>query len=102
MLMHGSRTESFFVMAYTGILQSNDAIDFYRRTQEVLDKHQFLYNIMLFGISDATVMVGSRSRSILQHEDEAVGLALMDRTGQLPHYAASYTMYPWNMATYKT
>ena len=83
-------------------LQSNDAIDYYRRTQEVLDKHQFLYNIMLFGRNDATVMVGSRLRSILQHEDEAVGLALIDRSGQLPHYADSYAMFPWNMATYKT
>lgn len=83
-------------------VQSNDAVDYYRRTQEVLDKHQFLYNIMLFGPTDATVMVGSRLRSILQHEDEAVGLTLSDRTGQLPHYAISYAMYPWNMVTYKT
>lgn len=83
-------------------VQSNDAVDYYRRTQEVLDKHQFLYNIMLFGPTEATVMVGSRLRSILQHEDEAVGLTLTDRTGQLPHYAISYAMYPWNMVTYKT
>ena len=83
-------------------VQANDAVDYYRRTQEVLDKHQFLYNIMLFGPSDATVMVGSRLRSILQHEDEAVGLTLTDRTGQLPHYADSFPMYPWNIVTYKT
>lgn len=83
-------------------VQANDAVDYYRRTQEVLDKHQFLNNIMLFGTADATVMVGSRLRSILQHEDEAVGLTLTDRTGQLPQYAASYAMYPWNMVTYKT
>ena len=82
--------------------QPNDAVDFYRRTQEVLDKHQFLNNIMLFGPADATVLVGNRLRSILQHEDEAVGLTLADRTAQLPHYYASYAMYPWNMATYKT
>ncbi len=83
-------------------LQSNDAVDYYRRTQEVLDKHQFLYNIMLFGPADATVMVGSRLRSILQHEDETVGLTLTDRTGQLPRYIACFAMYPWNMITYKT
>lgn len=83
-------------------VQANDAVDYYRRTQEVLDKHQFLYNMMLFGPSDATVMVGSRLRSILQHEDEAVGLTLTDRTGQLPHYADSFPMYPWYMLTYKT
>ncbi|MBR2198087.1 MAG: hypothetical protein IJ909_06670, partial [Fibrobacter sp.] len=35
-------------------IQANDAVHYYRRTQEVLDKHQFLYNIMLFGPSDAT------------------------------------------------
>lgn len=83
-------------------VQSNDAVDYYRRTLECLDKHQFLYNIMLFGPADATVMVGSRLRSILQHEDEAVGLTLTDRTGQLSPYSTSYAMYPWNMATYKT
>ncbi len=83
-------------------VQTNDAVDYYRRMQEVLDKHQFLYNIMLFGPSDATIMAGSRLRSILQHEDEAVGLTLSDRTGQLPHFADSYPMYPWNMVTYKT
>ena len=83
-------------------IQTNDAVDYYRRTQEVLDKHQFLYNIMLFGSADATVMVGNRLRSILQHEDEAVGLTLTDRTNQLPHYRDSYAMYPWNMVTYKT
>lgn len=83
-------------------VQTNDAVDYYRRTQEVLDKHQFLYNILLFGPADATVMVGSRLRSILQHEDETVGLTLTDRTGQLPPYASSYAMYPWNMVTYKT
>lgn len=82
-------------------VSSNDAVDYYRRTQEVLDKHQYLCNIMLFGPSEATVMVGSRLRSILQHEDEAVGLTLSDRTAQLPRYSASYAMYPWNMATYK-
>lgn len=82
--------------------QTNEAVDYYRRVQEVLDKHQYLYNIMLFGSSDATIMVGNRLRSILQHEDEAVGLTLTDRTGQLSHYAASCAMYPWNMATYKT
>lgn len=83
-------------------IQANNAVDYYRRIWEVLDKHQFLYNIMLFGTADATTMVGSRLRSILQHEDEAVGLTLTDRTGQLPRYAASYAMYPWNMVTYKT
>ena len=83
-------------------VQANDAVDYYRRTREVLDKHQFLNNIMLFGTADATVMVGSRLRSILQHEDETVGLTLTDRTGQLPRYASGYAMYPWNMVTYKT
>lgn len=83
-------------------LQSNDAIDYYRRTQEVLDKQHFLYNILVFGPSDATMMVGSRLRSILQHEDEAVGLVLTNRTNQLPLYASSFAMYPWNMMTYKT
>lgn len=83
-------------------MQANDAVDYYRRTQEVLDKHQFLYNIMVFGSSEATLMVGSRLRSVLQHEDESVGLTLAERTGQLPGYANSYAMYPWNMITYKT
>ena len=83
-------------------VQANDAVDYYRRTQEVLDKHQFLYNIMLFGSPESTVMVGSRLRSILQHEDESVGLTLTDRTGQVPNYVDTYAMYPWNMITYKT
>ena len=83
-------------------VQANDAVNYYRRTQEVLDKHQFLYNIMLFGPTDAAVMVGSRLRSILQHEDESVGLTLTDRSGQLPAYAVGYAMFPWNMVTYKT
>ena len=83
-------------------VQANDAMDYYRRSQEVLDKHQFLHNIMLFGPSNATIMVGSRLRSILQHEDETVGLTLTDRTGQLPRYADTFPMYPWNMITYKT
>lgn len=83
-------------------ISANDAVDYYRRSQETLDKQQFLYNIMLIGPADATVLVGSRLRSILQHEDEAIGLTLTDRTGQIPPYTAGFAMYPWNMATYKT
>ena len=82
--------------------QNNDAVNYYRRTLENLDKPQYLYNIMLFGPSGAVSMAGGRLRSILQHEDESVGLTLTDRTGQLPRYAASFAMYPWNMVTYKT
>lgn len=81
---------------------ANEAVNYYRQAQEVLDKHQFLYNILLFGPSNAVAMVGDRLRSILQLEDDAVGLTLTDRTGQLPHYVDSYPMYPWNVSTYKT
>ena len=83
-------------------VQHNDAADYYRRTQQVLDKPQYLYNILLFGSSNATMVAGNRLRSILQHEDETVGLVLADRTGALSPYNGSFAMYPWNMVTYKT
>lgn len=83
-------------------VQSNDAVDYYKRTLETLDKHQYLYNIVLLGSANATIMVGNRLRSILQHEDEAVGLTLVDRSGQIVRYTDSFAVFPWNMVTYKT
>lgn len=83
-------------------VQSNDAIDYYRRTQESLDKAQYLYNIGVVGSAESTMMVAGRLRSILQHEDESIGLSMVNRTGQLPAFQQSFPMYPWNLIAYKT
>lgn len=83
-------------------MQSNDMVDYYRRAQETLDKPQYLYNTVVVGSREATMMVGGRLRSILQEDDGSTGLSLIDRTGHLPEYKRSFPMYPWNMIAYKT
>lgn len=83
-------------------VQSNDAIDYYRKTLESLDKAQYLFNIAVVGSEESTMMVGGRLRSILQHEDENTGLSIINRTGQLPAFQLSYPMYPWNLIACKT
>lgn len=83
-------------------MQSNDAVDFYRRTLEVLDKPQYLYNVVISGPSEGAMMAASRLRSVLQREDGAVGVSVVDRTGNLPHFGRAFAMYPWNMIAVKT
>ena len=80
---------------------SNDAMDYYRRMQEVLDKPQYLYNIIVMGHQDAAMTIAGRLRSILQHEDEAIGLALIERSGNIPSFRSTFAMYPWNLITHK-
>lgn len=82
-------------------MQTNEIIDFYRRIQEALDKPQYLYNTVIVGSRESTMMVGGRLRSVLQ-DDGSTGLSLIDRTGHLPAYKHSFPMYPWNMIAYKT
>ena len=48
------------------------------------------------------MMVSGRLRSILQREDNSVGVSAINRTGNLPHYKRAFAMYPWNMIAFKT
>lgn len=83
-------------------MQANDAIDYYRRTVEVLDKPQYLYNIFVAGSTEGASIVSGRLLSILQRDDNTVGVSAINRTGHLPQYLHAFAMYPWNMIAYKT
>lgn len=83
-------------------MQMNDAAEYYRNTLEVMDKSQYLCNIIISGPTEGAMMVSGRLRSILQREDNSVSIASIDRTGNLPNYARSFAMYPWNLIAYKT
>jgi len=83
-------------------MQANDAAEFYRRTVEILDKSQYLCNIIVAGSAEGSMMVSGRLHSILQREDSSVSISAVDRTGNLPHYAKAFAMYPWNMIAFKT
>lgn len=85
-----------------GSISSNGATDYYVGIQEVLDKPQYLFNIVVTGKQDAAMTVAGRLHSILQREDEATMLLLTDRTGNIPSYKTAFAMYPWNFITYKT
>ena len=85
-----------------GSVSSNDAMDYYKRMQEVLDKPQYLYNIVVMGHQDAAMTISGMLRSILQREDEAIGLTLIGLTGKIPSFKVTFAMYPWNLITYKT
>lgn len=85
-----------------GPAPSNEAVDYYRRMQEALDKPQYLYNIVVMGHQDAAMTISGRLHSILQREDEAIGLELIKRDGHIPSYKTAFAVYPWNLITYKT
>lgn len=85
-----------------GFAQSNDAVDYYRRMQDVLDKPQYLCNIIIMGRRDAAVTISGRLYSILRHEDGAVGLELTERAGSIPSYKTTFAVHPWNLITHKT
>ena len=102
-LVHGT---NYYIDAPTEqgrrLASSNDAVDYYRRMQEVLDKPQYLYNIIVMGHREAATTIAGRMLSILRHEDESTGLSLIERTGDIPPYKTTFAMYPWNLITIKT
>ena len=82
-------------------IQASDAVDYYRKTLEVLDKPQYLYNIIVAGSTEGAAIVSGRLLSILQRDDNTVGVSAINRTGHLPQYLHAFAMYPWNMIAYK-
>lgn len=83
-------------------MQMNYATEYYRNTLEVMDKSQYLCNIIIAGSTEGTMLVSGRLRSILQREDNAVSVAIIDRTENLLNYAHNFAMFPWNLIAYKT